>query len=382
MDVSVPPMHALPNSNPMIGIIGSHGAYGRWLCRFFQTRMQAQVIGHDPADPASQSLDEVLDAADVLLFSAPIRLTPALIAECVRRANGRERGRLWMDITSIKVAPVAAMLQSEASVVGLHPMTAPPKAPTLKGRELVVCEARLEPHWQAWVAQLYRALEAECVYTTPDHHDRVMALVQAMVHATHLAEAGVLRHYAPLLGDLGALQPYRSTAFALDTAVLTRILALNPAIYEDIQFDNPYSLEVLEQLLAQLQRLRGLLRQGDDEARRSFRSEFLDANREATGQAMLDEGNYSFERLGYLLADLTETRCLSVHLPEDDPGSLRKLLLVFERHGLSLSSIHSSRTPAGEVHFRFGLDAGGTPETLMVVAEAINHSGIGKVLSG
>jgi len=202
-----------------------------------------------------------------------------------------------------------------------------------------------------------------------------------MVHATHLAEAGVLRHYAPLLGDLSALQPYRSTAFALDTAVLTRILALNPAIYEDIQFDNPYSLEVLDQLLAQLQRLRRLLDQGDDEARRCFRSEFLDANRAATGQAMLDGGNYSFERLGYLLADLTETRSLSVHLPEDDPGSLRKLLLVFECQGLSLSSIHSSRTPSGEVHFRLGLDAECTQEALDEVVKAINYSRVGKVLS-
>jgi len=374
-------MHTSPNPSPTIGIIGSHGAYGRWLSRFFADNMGLKVIGHDPADPASHTLDAVLDAADVLLFSAPIRLTPDLMAECVRRSAGRERGRLWLDVTSIKAAPVAAMLQSQASVVGLHPMTAPPKAPTLKGRVLVVCEARLEPHWQAWTTRLYRALEAECVQATPDHHDRIMALVQAMVHATHLAEAGVLRHYAPLLGDLHALQPYRSTAFALDTAVLTRILALNPAIYEDIQFNNPYSLEVLDQLLAQLQHLRGLLVQADDDARRRFRAEFLDANRAATGQAMLDEGNYSFERLGYLLADLTETRHLSVHLPEDDPGSLRKLLLIFEHHNLSLSSLHSSRTPAGEVHFRFGLDAGCTPEALATVAEAIDVSGIGRVLN-
>jgi len=96
---------------------------------------------------------------------------------------------------------------------------------------------------------------------------------------------------------------------------------------------------------------------------------------------MLDEGNYSFERLGYFLADLSESRSLSVHLPEDDAGSLCKLLLIFEHHGLSLSSIHSSRTPAGEVHFRIGLDTGCPPETLADVAEAIDRSGIGQVLN-
>jgi len=48
---------------------------------------------------------------------------------------------------------VQAMLASQAEVVGLHPMTAPPKAPTLKGRVMVVCEARLR-HWQPWVDSL------------------------------------------------------------------------------------------------------------------------------------------------------------------------------------------------------------------------------------
>ena len=73
--------------------------------------------------------------------------TPALIAEYVRQSAGRERDRLWLDVTSVKEAPVQAMLASQAEVVGLHPMTAPPKAPTLKGRVMVVCEARLQ-HWQ------------------------------------------------------------------------------------------------------------------------------------------------------------------------------------------------------------------------------------------
>ncbi|KAG1242966.1 hypothetical protein G6F68_015978 [Rhizopus microsporus] len=54
------------------------------------------------------------------------------------------------------------MLASQAEVVGLHPMTAPPKAPTLKGRVMVVCESRLQ-HWQPWVDALCAALQAECV---------------------------------------------------------------------------------------------------------------------------------------------------------------------------------------------------------------------------
>ncbi len=363
----------------VIGIVGSAGAYGRWLTRFFSEHMQLQVIGHDPADPRSHAPEQLLADADVLVFSAPIRLTPALIAEYVRQSAGRERERLWLDVTSVKEAPVQAMLASQAEVVGLHPMTAPPKAPTLKGRVMVVCQARVE-RWQPWLQELCGALQAECVRATPQHHDKVMALVQAMVHASHLAQAGVLRGYGHELGDLSALLPYRSASFELDTAIIARILSLNPAIYEDIQFGNPHVAPMLQRLIEQLQMLQAQVAQGDDQARERFRRQLLLDNRDAFGEQVLADGNYTFERVGYLLADLTERQSLSVHLPEDRAGSLRALLHVFEQHRISLASIHSSRTPGGEVHFRLGFAPGSSDADIAAAAAEVDDSGIGRVL--
>ncbi len=366
-------------SAPLIGIVGSAGAYGRWLQQFFRSRMGLEVIGHDPADASSEDEAELVRRADVLVFSAPIRHTAALIARYAGLAAGQEAGRLWLDVTSIKAAPVAAMLASQAEVVGLHPMTAPPKAPTLKGRVMVVCEARVN-RWRPWLAGLLTALEAECVQASPEQHDRVMALVQAMVHASHLAQAGVLRGQSAQVGDLAALMPFRSASFEMDAAIIARILSLNPAIYEDIQFGNPYAGQTLRALGAQIMRMAALVGEGTDNARAAFRNEFLRDNRDALGSATLAEGNYSYERIGYLLADLAGTRALSVHLPEDRPGSLRTLLHVFERHAVSLSSIHSSRTPEGEVHFRIGFDAGVDSAALARVVGEIDRSGLGRVL--
>lgn len=363
---------------PTIGLVGSAGAYGVWLRRFFEQVMGLRVLGHDPAEAASDAPEALVEHADVLVFCAPIRHTPELVGRYVALSAGRERGRLWLDITSLKQAPVEAMLGSQADVVGLHPMTAPPKAPTLKGRVVVVCEARLQA-WRPWLHGLLQALQGEYVHATPAHHDRVMALVQSLVHAVHLGQAGVLRELAAELGGPAALLPFRSTAFEMDMAAIARILSLNPAIYEDIQFGNPHTGEVLERLGAQIAHLQALVARGDEQARGQFRQHFLSVNRQAWGQAA-GEGGYTFERVGYLLADLTETRCLSVHLPEDRAGSLRALLHVFEQHGISLSSIHSSRTPAGEVHFRIGFDAAADLAGLHAAAEAIDRSGIGRVL--
>nr|WP_295378576.1 prephenate dehydrogenase [Pseudoxanthomonas sp.] len=366
-------------SAPLIGIVGSAGAYGRWLRRFFETRMGLAVIGHDPADPDSLPEAELARRADVLIFSAPIRHTAGIIQRYIGLAGGGEAGRLWLDVTSIKATPIAAMLDSRAEVVGLHPMTAPPKAPTLKGRVTVVCEARLDA-WRPWLDDFLHALEGEYVRAEPEQHDRIMALVQAMVHATHLAQAGVLRGQKARVGDLADVLPFRSASFEMDAAILARILSLNPAIYEDIQFGNPHAHEILTALHAQIGRMAALVGEGDDAARAAFRAEFLSGNREALGTRALAEGNYSYERLGYLLADLAGAQAMSVHLPEDRPGSLRALLHVFERHGVSLSSIHSSRTPDGEVHFRIGFDAGVDVAALRLAAAEIDASGIGRVL--
>ena len=366
-------------SSPTIGLIGSEGSYGRWLRRFFETRMGLAVLGSDPGKPGTVEPEELIARCRVLVFCAPIRHTPAIIADYVKRAGGRERGALWLDVTSIKETPVAAMLASQAEVVGLHPMTAAPKAPTLKGRVMVVCEARLDV-WRGWLAGFLGALRAQCVRATPEQHDRIMALVQAMVHATHLAQGGVLGEYADRLGGLEALLPFRSASFELDTAMLSRILAMNPAIYEDIQFCNPYAGPMLGALVRQIEGLRGLVARGDDAARADFRRRFFADAHATLGEPAIAEGNYTFERVGYLLADLAGERSVSMHLPEDQAGSLRRLLHAFERQGVSIASIHSSRTPAGEVHFRLGFDADVAAAAVSAALARIETEGIGRLL--
>lgn len=367
------------SSHPCIGIVGSAGAFGRWLRTFFESRMGLEVVGHDPADAASATEDELAVRADVLVFSAPIRQTPALIDAWIARSAGREAGRLWLDVTSVKTEPVAAMLCSQAEVVGLHPMTAPPKTPTLKGRVLVVCEARLT-QWRPWFDELLAALEAECVRATPEHHDRVMALVQAMTHASHLAQAGVLREQAQHDRGLQALLPFRTALFEMDVAVMARILSLNPAIYEDIQFGNPHAHDALRALSAQIQRIAALVGEGGDAARAAFRKEFLLDNSGVFDGDTLADATYTFERVAYLLADLNDLHTMSVYLPLDRPGSLRALLHVFEHHAVNIASLHSSRTPSGELHFRFGFGPGTRSDQLRAVAAEVDAEGIGRVL--
>ncbi|MFC3650493.1 prephenate dehydrogenase [Dyella humi] len=369
----------MTHDKPRIGLVGSQGAYGRWLRRFFEERMGLQVLGRDPHGDTTLSERALIEGIDVLIFCAPIRETPAVIRRYVDRAAGIEREQLWLDITSIKAAPVAAMLTSQAEVVGLHPMSAAPKAATLRGRAMVVCEARLH-RWRAWLEQFLVASEADCVRADAERHDRVMALVQGMVHATHMAQGAVLRELAPAVGDFDGIRPFSSVGYELDMAVTRRILAGNPAIYQDIQFENPYVAPMLERLAAHLDTLRDLVRSGDDAARDELREKLLTQSRTYVGEQAVAEGSYAFERLGYLLADLHEPRYISVFLPLDRPGSLRTLLSVFEQRGINLDSIHSSRSAEGELLFRIGVARDTHATVLRDAMRAIEHEGIGRVV--
>lgn len=369
----------LVDRTPVIGIVGSRGAYGLWLARFFRERMGLEVIGRDMAGDTELSERVLIERADVLVFSAPIRATPALIADYVRLADGAERGRLWLDITSIKSTPVAALLASQAEVVGLHPMCAPPRTTTLKGRALVVCEARLDA-WRPWLRQFLEASQADCMVADPEQHDRVMALVQGMVHACHMAQGALWRELAPAVGGLAAITPFHTVGYELDLAVTQRMLAGNPAIYQDIQFENPHVAPMLDRLAEHVASLRDLVREGSDAARGRMRQDWLEQAAAFFGEHSLARGSGHFERMAYLLADLAGASCLEVMMPADRPGSLRALLSIFEQHGINFDSIHSSRVSNGELRFRLGLDVGTSTEDLAAAVLAMERADIARRL--
>lgn len=367
-------------TTPTIGIVGSQGAYGRWLTTFFRERMGLRVLGCDPADTASPSVVAMLDTCDVLVFAVPIRVTPEVIAGYVQAANGREQRQLWLDVTSIKSVPVAAMLASRAEVVGLHPMCAPPRASTLIGHALAVCEARVSA-WRDWLEAFLVATQADCIRVTPEAHDQAMALVQGMVHAGHMAQAVVWRQSAATGIAPELLLPLASVGYQLDLAVTQRMLAGNPAIYEDIQFGNPHIPPMLDALLGGLSGVRDLVRDGSDEARLALRRDYLHAGAEVFGRAALAEGSGRFEQLGYLLADMANPRRLEVRLPADQPGSLRALLSLFEAAGVNLHSLHSSRISSGELRFRLGIDPLADDAAVNRVVERMQADGVAQVVA-
>jgi chorismate mutase/prephenate dehydrogenase len=239
-----------------VAVIGAHGGLGRLLVRLFGD------LGHHvlPVDvDTALSATAAAAMADVVIVSVPIGVTEQVIAEVGPHVR---EDALLMDVTSIKSAPVAAMLaHSRSSVVGAHPMFGP-GVHTLQGQRVVLCRGRGDA-WFDWVAQAFSARGLVITEATPAQHDRAMSVVQVLTHF----QTQVLGLTLSRLGmPITETRPYTSPAYLLELYVTARHFAQSSALYGPIEMRNPETATVTAAFEAASRDLAQILANGDQAA--------------------------------------------------------------------------------------------------------------------
>jgi chorismate mutase/prephenate dehydrogenase len=212
-----------------VAVIGGAGQMGTLMARLFRELGHRVVI----ADVATELRPrEAAASADVVVISVPIQITTEVIAELAPHV--REEA-LLMDVTSVKQAPMAAMLQhGKASVVGTHPMFGP-GVHTLQGQRFVVCPGRGDA-WCAWLEQMLDARGLVVTRTTAAEHDRAMALVQVLTHfQTQVLGWTLARCGVPLEQS----RRFTSPAYLMELYVAARHFAQDAELYGPIEMLNP-----------------------------------------------------------------------------------------------------------------------------------------------
>ncbi|HJJ37961.1 MAG TPA: prephenate dehydrogenase/arogenate dehydrogenase family protein, partial [Methanocorpusculum sp.] len=103
----------------VVGIIGGFGGMGRLFSAVFE-RAGYEVLCSGRKTPVSN--EDIALTCDIVIVSVPIRDTVRVIGEIAPLLSEEQ---VLCDLTSIKTAPVEAMLRSKAQVIGLHPMFGP-----------------------------------------------------------------------------------------------------------------------------------------------------------------------------------------------------------------------------------------------------------------
>jgi len=224
-----------PDAEPRtVAVIGGHGHIGQVLVGLFGD-LGHQVLVAD-VDTELTPVDAAA-GADVTVVSVPIDVTEQVIR--LVGPHVREDA-LLMDVTSVKQAPVAAMLAStRASVLGTHPMFGP-SVHTLQGQRVVLCRARGDA-WADWVAQAFVARGLVVTEATPEQHDRAMSVVQVLTHfQTQVLGLTLARLGLPLDETLR----FTSPAYLLELYVAARHFAQSSGLYGPIEMRNPRTGEV------------------------------------------------------------------------------------------------------------------------------------------
>lgn len=219
-----------------VAIIGGHGAMGGCMARLFMDLGHAVLI----ADKGTElSAVDAARSADVVVISVPIEETEAVIAEV--GPHVKPEG-LLMDVTSIKAGPVQWMREhTKATVIGGHPMFGP-GVHSFQGHRFVVCADAQSP-WLDWLQQNLQARGLLLTQSTPDEHDRMMALVQVLTHlSSQVVGLTIARHGTPLAETFR----FRSPAYLLESYVTARHFSQDARLYGPIEMRNPELERVLE----------------------------------------------------------------------------------------------------------------------------------------
>jgi len=238
----------------LAGIIGGTGQMGRFFAEVFRAAGWEVVVS---GTKTALTNPDVAEMADLVMVSVPIRATVDVIREVAPLLSEEQ---VFCDLTSLKAEPVRAMLESRAEVIGLHPMGGP-GAVSLRGQTIVATPARCRPETLEGLLSIFRDQGAAITLSTPEDHDRMMAVIQGLTHFGTLAKAEAIRRTG---ADVGETLAFTSPVYRIEMGFVGRVVAQDGGLYGDILQMNPAVPEVLAVFEEAVRTLREIVESGDD----------------------------------------------------------------------------------------------------------------------
>jgi len=243
-------------------VIGGAGKMGRWSAEF----LRSQGYSVDIADPAGAvdgfpHMDNWADSDlshDIIVVAAPLRISNDILHELAKR----KPAGLIFDVGSLKSplrSGLTALIDAGLKVTSLHPMFGP-GTELLSGRHVIFVDLGNQEANDA-ARELFTSTMATLVDMDLESHDRLIAYVLGLSHALNLAFVTALAESgeaAPKLAELS------STTFDAQLGIASSVAQENPHLYFEIQSLNDYGTESLSALLYAIERLRSVVRAGDE----------------------------------------------------------------------------------------------------------------------
>lgn len=251
-------------SGQRVLVIGGRGRMGQWFVRFLASQGYAVEVA-DPAGavagfPHSSDWRQTALDHDVIVVAAPLRESQAILTALASR---KPRG-LVFDIGSLKTPlrnALVALADAGVQVASLHPMFGP-DTELLSDRHVIFVDVGVHEAVER-ARTLFASTMAIQVDMDLDSHDRLIAYVLGLSHALNIAFFTALTGSGEAVPQLEQLS---SVTFDHQLRVARSVAEESPHLYFEIQALNEYGTEALAALLHAVERVRSIVRSGDEAA--------------------------------------------------------------------------------------------------------------------
>jgi len=171
-------------------------------------------------------------SADLVIISVPMDAFESVVGQYGAHIAP---GRAVIEVTSVKVAPVAAMHRhlNTNKVLGVHPMFGP-GAKDFAGHNFILTPTNeAETSFAEKVKSYISNRGGKVSLMSPEEHDRTMAIVLGLPHMIALVAADTLLQ----LGDFEAFERIGGTTCRLLLMFADSVLSEDPELYASLQMN-------------------------------------------------------------------------------------------------------------------------------------------------
>lgn len=287
------------NKKVTVGIIGGNGKMGRLFADIFENAGCKVLISDIQGTLKKTNFEneKLARTSDVIIISVPISRTVSVIKKIVHKIKP---SGLLIDLTSIKGKSIPAMLEGSSAVIGLHPMF---NNTTFGPGQTIIINPARPRNWLSWLTNILKQENMHLRYLSAQKHDKIMSLVQGLVHG---AEISFIHALKKTNIDVKDLLPYAGPASSLKILLASRILAQDHHLYGSIQLENPHMKETQKLYLESLRELTDIVDKGSE---KDFKKYFQDAR-----SYLGDFRNEAMKETDWLIAQILEKNFLSKNI--------------------------------------------------------------------
>ena len=228
-----------------VAIIGGSGKMGRWFACFLEKEgKEVTLIGRNKAKlvevsrglNASTSTD-IADArlADAVIISVPIDHFETIVKSLSPHTHSEQT---ILDITSVKVGPVAAMHRhiKRGITLGTHPVFGPGAESPMGQNFVLTPTSEAETALAEKIKCFLEASGAIVSLMTPEGHDEMMAVILGLAHFIAIVSADTLLSYDRLKES----EAVSGVTYRVLLTLVESVLSEDPELYASLQMNLPH----------------------------------------------------------------------------------------------------------------------------------------------